>query len=195
VASAFENALVLGDLESVRRCRKADLHTHGWKNSDREYVREKTGRDIEPVRAPLASMGDMHRWVKTNIGNLFDGHTGRTLGIEASFTRALKDGLTRIEFGDDVWMITQGLGPPSSLVDSIRQVHARLAPHVEWIPQLGLSRHCRFSQLREWMAPWLDLGFHTVLDLSGDEFAQPIGVFQPLCGCKTIRYGSSMMPA
>jgi hypothetical protein len=32
----------------------------------------------------------------------------------------------------------------------------------------------------KWMAPWLDLGFHTVLDLSGDELAQPIEVFQPL---------------
>jgi len=30
------------------------------------------------------------------------------------------------------------------------------------------------------MAPWLDLGFHKVLDLSGDELAQPIDVFQPL---------------
>jgi adenosine deaminase len=30
------------------------------------------------------------------------------------------------------------------------------------------------------MAPWLELGFHKVLDLAGDELAQPIEVFQPL---------------
>jgi adenosine deaminase len=34
--------------------------------------------------------------------------------------------------------------------------------------------------MQEWMAPWLELAFHTVLDLSGDELAQPIEVFQPL---------------
>jgi adenosine deaminase len=45
---------------------------------------------------------------------------------------------------------------------------------------LGLSRHCSVSNLQEWMAPWLDLGFHTVLDLSGDELVQPIEVFKPL---------------
>jgi adenosine deaminase len=94
--------------------------------------------------------------------------------------RALKDGLTRIEFGDDVWMVTQGLGSPQDLVDSIARIHMRVAPKVEWIPQLGLSRHCKLQWLHEWMAPWLELGFHKTLDLSGDELAQPIEVFKPL---------------
>jgi adenosine deaminase len=177
---SFADALASGDVRAVRACPKADLHTHGWANSDRAYIFEKTGRDIAPVAAPLASMDAMHAWAKTNIGDLFDGHAGRLLGIEATFTRALKDGLTRIEFGDDVWMITRELGTPRELVESILQVHAALAPQVEWIPQLGLSRHCKPEWLREWMAPWLELGFHRVLDLSGDELAQPIEVFQPL---------------
>lgn len=125
-------------------------------------------------------MDDMHLWAKANIGTLFDGYDGRTLGIEANFAGALKDGVTRIEFGDDVWMITQGLGSPRELVDPIIQAHFRMAPHMEWIPQLGLSRHCQLSALREWMTPWLELGFHQVLDLSGDELAQPIEVFKPL---------------
>ncbi len=176
----FETALALLDLEDIRRCPKADLHTHAWANADRKYIYEKTGRDIAPIGTPLTSMDAMHAWAKANIGDLFAGPEGRTLWIEASFMRALKDGLARIEFGDDVWMITQGLGSARGLVDSICEIHARMAPDVEWIPQLGLSRHCPVRLLQEWMAPWLDLDFHTVLDLSGDEFAQPIEVFQPL---------------
>jgi hypothetical protein len=179
-ATNFASALLSDDLQAVRACPKADLHTHGLANADRDYVREKTGRDIAPIKSPLSSMDDMHAWAQANIGNFFDGHQGRMLGIEASFVRAPKDGLTRIEFGDDVWMITQGLGSPLELVQSITQIHARIAPNVEWIPQLGLSRHCQLSWLQEWIAPWLDLGFHRVLDLSGDELAQPIDVFQPL---------------
>lgn len=177
---SFESALAGGDLRAVRAFPKADLHTHGFAKADREYVRDRTGRDIEPVSVPLESMDDMHDWVKTHIGDIFAGPNGRTLGIEANFAGALKDGVTRIEFGDDVWMVTQGLGSVRNLVDSILQVQARMAPAIEWIPQLGLSRHCRLSWLQEWMAPWLDLGFHKVLDLSGNELAQPIEVFQPL---------------
>jgi adenosine deaminase len=179
-STSFVLALSSGDLQAVRACPKADLHTHGFAKADRDYVREKTGHDIEPVKVPLRSMDAMHEWAKANIGDIFAGQDGRRLGIEANFVGALKDGVTRIEFGDDVWMATQGLGSPHELVESIVRVHASMAPAIEWIPQLGLSRHCQLSWLQEWMAPWLDLGFHKVLDLSGDELAQPIEVFQPL---------------
>jgi adenosine deaminase len=176
----FTAALSTGDLRAVRVCAKADLHTHSAANSDRDYIREKTGRDIAPLSAPLNSMDEMHAWSKANLADLFDGSHGRALWIEASFVRALKDGLTRIEFGDDVWMVTQGLGSPQDLVESITRIHTRIAPDVEWIPQLGLSRHCELHWLQEWMAPWLELGFHKTLDLSGEELAQPIEVFKPL---------------
>jgi adenosine deaminase len=178
--TAFASALLGGDVQAVRACPKADLHTHGFAKADRDYVREKTGHDIEPVKVPLRSMDEMHEWAKANIADIFAGNDGRMLGIEANFVGALKDGVTRIEFGDDVWMVTQGLGSPRDLVDSIARIHARMAPEIEWIPQLGLSRHCQLSWLQKWMAPWLDLAFHKVLDLSGDELAQPIEVFQPL---------------
>jgi adenosine deaminase len=180
MTTSFTAALTSGDLQAVQACLKADLHTHSGANSDRDYIRERTGRDIVPVSAPLKSMDEMHAWSKANLAELFDGPQGRALWVEASFVRALRDGLTRIEFGDDVWMVTQGLGSPSDLVESITRIHARVAPHVEWIPQLGLSRHCKLEWLQEWMAPWLELGFHRTLDLSGDELAQPIEVFKPL---------------
>jgi hypothetical protein len=60
MSSEFEEALTNNDLQSVRACPKADLHTHGWANSDREYIYRNTGRDIAPVDAPLASMQEMH---------------------------------------------------------------------------------------------------------------------------------------
>jgi hypothetical protein len=174
----FVAALTADDLRGVRACPKADLHTHCFAKADREYVFRKTGRDIVPVQTPLGSMDDMHAWAKENIGTLFDGPEGRMLAIEANFVGALKDGVTRIEFGEDAWMATQG--SPPELVQSIVQVHERVAPSVEWIPQLGLSRCWPISVLSEWMAPWLELGFHKVLDLSGDELAQPIELFKPL---------------
>jgi adenosine deaminase len=178
--SEFQAALESADIAAVRRCPKADLHTHGSANCDRQYVFEKTGRDIAPIATPLKSMEEMHAWAKANIGTLFDGAAGRELWLEASFVRARRDGLCRVEFGDDVWMVTQGLGSPQDLIYSITRVHARMAPEVEWIPQLGLSRHCRLEWLQEWIAPWLELGFHKTLDICGDELAQPIEVFAPL---------------
>jgi hypothetical protein len=172
MTASFVSALMSGDLDAVRACPKADLHTHAGANSDRAYVFEKTGRDIAPVSQPLKSMDDMHAWAQANLAGVFEGMPGRTLWIEATFVRALKDGLTRIEFGDDVWMATQGLGSPQELVESITRVHERIAPQVEWIPQLGLSRNCDQAWPLEMLAPWLELGFHKTLDLCGDELLQ-----------------------
>jgi adenosine deaminase len=154
-ARDFACALSDGDIRAVRAFPKADLHTHGFFKADREYVFHKTGRDIVPIDTPLSSMDEMHAWVNANIGSLFGGQEGRSLGIEANFVGALKDGVSRIEFGDDVWMVTQSLGSPHELVDSIVRVHHKIAPQIEWIPQLGISRHCPISALVSgWRLGW-----------------------------------------
>src|SRR6185437_9104702 len=78
----FATALVRGDLEAVRACSKADLHTHCAK-VDRDYLRQRTGRDIQPITTPLGSMDEMHAWATANIGDLFHTPAGRTLCLEA----------------------------------------------------------------------------------------------------------------
>ena len=62
----------------------------------------------------------------------------------------------------------------------LQAARASGAPGIEWIPQLGLSRHCQVTALERWLEPFLELGTFRTLDLSGDEFAQPIEVFVPL---------------
>jgi hypothetical protein len=60
------------------------------------------------VAQPLASLAEMDAWTAIHVAELFKGHEGRRLGWEGAFARARRDGLVRVEFGDNVWMITQG---------------------------------------------------------------------------------------
>jgi adenosine deaminase len=179
----FCNALVAQDIAAVRAVPKADLHNHGPACGHRGFLRARTGIDIAPLTAPLRSMGEMHAWYAANIAPAFatrERSAGRLLGCEAAFVQAKADGVTRIEFGDDVWMITQGCGDAAALRDSLVALHAQVAPRIEWIPLLGLSRHCPIRALDLWLSPFLELGFHKSFDLSGDELAQPIEPFVPL---------------
>lgn len=181
--SEFADALEAGDIDALRGCPKADLHNHGAACGHRGFLRERTGVDIAPLTAPLRSMDEMHAWFAANIAPAFatqERRAARLLGYEAAFVQALSDGVTRIELGDDVWAITQGHGTAAEMRDSLVALHARIAPGIEWIPLLGLSRHCSFRALDLWLAPFLELGFHKSFDLSGDELAQPIEVFVPL---------------
>jgi Adenosine deaminase len=179
-SEAFIAALESGDLAGVRRAPKAESHTHGPFGGDRAWLAERTGRDIAPVAQPLASLAEMDAWTATHVAELFKGHEGRRLGWEGAFARARRDGLVRVEFGDNVWMITQGVGDAEELFAGIEAARAAVAPEIDWVPQLGFSRHCKRSWLWRWLTPFLETGCWRTLDLSGDELAQPIEVFQPL---------------
>jgi adenosine deaminase len=179
MTSPFQSALLADDLAAVRLYPKGEAHTHGPFGGDREFLRGRTGRDIVPLAAPLKSLAEMDAWTAANIADLFEGPEGRRLGWEGAFHRAAKDGLTRVEFGDDVWMITQDVGTAPELFATIEEARQCVAPGVEWVPQLGLSRHCKASWIERWMAPFLEAGGWRALDLSGQEHAQPIETFTP----------------
>ena len=166
-------------MDGLRACAKADLHNHFIMGGDRDFIRDRTGRDIAPLDRPLQSMDDMHRWVDAQTGSMFDGLQGRFFAFEAALVQALKDGVTRLEIGEDVWAVTLGM-TASELTAELRAIHARTAPGVNWIPQLGLSRHCGTDALLDWIEPFLALGFYQTLDLYSDELAQPIDAFVPV---------------
>jgi len=138
----FQSALEAGDIGALRRVPKSDLHNHAVLGGDRLWLKEQTGLDIEPLCHPLRSMEEMHAWVGENIGHAFDGAAGRLVAFEATFVAALKDGVSRLEVGEDVWAITLFEGSAVTLTAALREIHERAAPKVEWIPQLGISRHC-----------------------------------------------------
>ena len=174
----FKDALIAGDLDTIRRCPKADLQNHGVMGGDPASVLPDDGLPSGPLTERLASMQDMHAWVQARFGKTGSDPSGRLRLIEAAFAQADSDGVTRVEIGDDAWATTL-FGGARKLTDGLIQAHARGAPQVEWIPAIGISRHCEVGAIERWLGPLLGLGYQT-LDLSGDELVQPIGTFKPL---------------
>jgi adenosine deaminase len=174
---AFRQALVAEDLAAVRRCPKADLHNHGWAGAAPDSVEAILGKRYAALDRKLGSIEAMHAWVSEHLGN--PDPNARPALFEAAFARAAHDGVVRYELGDDVWAITLH-GSAENLTSILKRAHERCASTLEWIPQLGISRHCRIADIRRWMEPFLELGFYRSLDLSGDEFAQPIENFKPI---------------
>jgi adenosine deaminase len=178
--TSFQDALRTGSLEALRSIPKSDLHNHAYAGGNREWVTREARRDIAPLERPLNSMAEMHAWVDRQFGSVFAGPNGRLRAFEATFVQARHDGVTRLEVGEDVWAITLSDQDAAQLTSKLIEIHARVAPNIEWIPQLGMSRHCTVSNLTNWLKPFLELGFYKSLDLSGDELSQPIENFKRL---------------
>lgn len=177
----FETALAAHDREALRTIPKSELHTHATLGGSRRYVREKTGIDIVPLDHVLGSMDEMHKWADANrIGEAFHDGASRLIALEATFIQAKEDGVTRLEAGEDVWALTLWDDDAAALTSAMQEIHARVAPEVAWIAQLGMSRHCAAEALMGWIAPFLEQGAYQTVDLYADELIQPIGVFKPI---------------
>ena len=147
---------------------------------DRAFVRERTGVDVAPLDRVLGSMAEMHAFADDRLSPAFAGVAGRALALEATFVQARNDGVTRLEVGEDVWSITLHEGSAEAVWLSLKEAHKAGGPEIDWIPQLGISRHCGVAAIDRWITPFLELKTFETLDLSGDEGAQPIEVFKPI---------------
>lgn len=176
---AFAAALEAGDAVALATVPKADLHNHAVLGGESDFLARRLGIRVAPLEHPLDSMAQMHEWVSQHLGAYLHDPDDRLTLYEAALVLAERDGVTRLEIGVDVW---DGTLHSSAAVLSrkLHDIHAARGSRIEWLPQLGLSRHVRVDALRSWLEPFLELGTYRSIDLSGDEFARPIEEFIPL---------------
>lgn len=181
----FINALKQGKLAELRRIPKSDLHNHCVLGGSREFLQEKIGHRIEPLKKLLSSMQEMENWSKRYIRPYFEGAAGRKLQMEAAFVQAKRDGVTVLEAGEDVWGLEQFFhNDIGELTGVFLEMHDRIAPEMEFRFQIGLSRHCSIPYLMGCLEHFWSLepksSPYYSIDLYGDEFAQPIENFVPI---------------
>jgi adenosine deaminase len=180
-SALFKAALCAGDLAGLRQIPKADLHNHFMLGGDREWIAERWGVRIEAIQAPLKSMAEMDQWSQVSINTPFPDRTGRLRLLEATLRQAVKDGVSVLEIGEDVWALKHFYhGDVENLLASWKAVQEAAAPQIELRFQIGISRHCGVPYLMEKLAPFWDRPEFYSLDLYGDEQAQPIENFIPI---------------
>ena len=177
----FIDAIKQGSLTDIRKCKKADLHNHFVLGGSRRYLKEHSGRDIQPIIKPLHSMDEMHAWNAANIGDYFNSAEGRRMLIKAAFAQAREDGVSILEIGEDVWGLNEFFGGDiEELVGTFEKAHSEIAPEIELRLQIGMSRHCDIAYLEECLSHfWGCKAFYSI-DLYGDELAQPIENFKSI---------------
>ena len=157
-SARFIAGLESGDLATLRRVPKADLHVHAYLGGCRAHIRARTGQDIPPLQGVLGSMDEMHAWNEAYVGPVFKAPGRRALPFEATFVQCVRDGVARIDMGLDVAVVAREWATPADAWTWLKGIHQREAPAVDWLPQLGASRGSRPEKVEAWAEPLLEIG-------------------------------------
>ena len=162
--NSFTCALEQRNLEELRKYPKSDLHNHFVLGGNRKFIYQITGKKIEPLVSPLASMDEMDHWSQKYIGQHFNSTEMRKLLIRATFQQAKEDGVTVLEIGEDVWGLKEFFNNDiDELVNAFTSAQKEIDPNIE-------------SYF------WGNKNFYSI-DLYGDELAQPIENFKGIYRC------------
>jgi adenosine deaminase len=176
----FKDALKANSLKEVRGIPKGDLHNHVMLGGKRSRLEKTIGIRLEKFSVKEGSIRDINGWIAKNYKYLFDRPGTFEKTVEAAFLQARTDGITVLEMSMDVLFGRLFKAEPEKIISTLRICHNRIAPEIEFRPELGMSRSLPVRTIFSCIDPYLDSGFFRSVDLYDDEFAQPVENFREL---------------
>jgi len=179
-AGNFVDAIVNGNIRALRLFPKSDLHNHCLLGGKRTIVEAYTGKRITPFKSKGTGISSLNQWIVKEIRPLFNLPGTFEIGVEAAFMQAKKDGVTLLEMSIDALFGHMFNIPPEQIIAVLKESHHRVAPGIDFRPELGFSRSQPLAILLPFVESYLQTGYFRSIDLYDDEFAQPIGNFKEL---------------
>jgi len=199
----FENALKSSDLSTIRRIPKADLHNHCLLGIKLEKIREISGIAVEPFRYQGNGIRDINGWITEHYAPVLRIQGMFEQLVEASFRQAQEDGVVLLEMSVDVSFGPLYGIPAGKIVETLRNVHQKVAPGITFRPCLGFPRSFSLRKLLRYFEAYAGFDYFSSIDLYDDEFAQPVGNFRELyryarqaglrCTAHTGEFGTAEM--
>jgi len=177
---SFMHALENNNMVELRKIPKADLHAHSWSSGCRQFIFEKTGRWIEPIKHKLVSLHEMDPLSNEVQGNSFNDYENYKILVEAIFVQACNDGVTLICIGESTGTVKKNYNDDMDLYVSTWMGSRRYAPNTKHLFQIGFVRHKPIDIQLEKAAKFFDRDCFAAIDLYGDEFTEPIEKFKPV---------------
>lgn len=176
----FKEALSGNTLRGVRKIPKSDLHNHGMLGASRTRINKALGIELEKFVAEEGSIRDINRWIEKNYRTLFNNPGAFEKMVEGAFRHAKQDGIVVLEMSIDVWFGRLFKIEPERIISTFKECHRKIAPGIDFRPELGMSKALPVRTLLSCIEPYLDSGFFYSVDLYDDELAQPVENFREL---------------
>ncbi len=180
MSNPFTEALENRDLHAIQTVPKSDLHNHSVLGGRLEHIERVFGVKIPRPGPRFETFDGFIHWIDEYIVPLLEVPAGVIMATEAAFHQARSDGVVLLSMSIDSSgpiMMNCNVAELISIVDG---VYKKVAPEIDFQPELGFSRDKPVEELMERFDPFLDFDYLQSIDLYSDEFAQPITNFKPL---------------
>jgi adenosine deaminase len=167
-------------IDEFRALPKSDLHNHCLLGGKRRVIEQFYGKKFQTFRARQQGIGDLNRWIGSELRPFFQMPGAFEKAVEAAFFQAKSDGITRLEMSIDVTFGNMFQVEPQKIVAVLKHYHGLVAPGIDFCPELGFPRNKSLRTLLGCFEPYLNFDYFKSIDLYDDEFAQPIGNFREL---------------
>ncbi len=175
---AFRSALTVEDIGRIRAVPKSDLHNHGMLGGDQATIETFYGRRLPPFIARQRGIADLNRWIFEEFKPFFDLPGAYEKAIEATFVRAVADGIRVLEMSIDVFFNRMAGVTPRQSVDILRGCHRTFGPDILFYPEIGFPRTMDPAEVLTALEPYFSLGYFRSVDMYDDENARPVVAFR-----------------
>ncbi len=163
-----------------RRLPKADRHNHCLLGGKRSFIESYLGKPLAPLVVRQRGIQDLNTWIFTVYKPFFEMPEAFEKAVEAAFIQAKYDGVTVLGMSIDVFTPMLARKSPGEIIGLMKQIHNRVAPELDFRPELGFPRSRSLRSLLSAAEPFLREDFFQAIDLYDDEESQPIDNFREL---------------
>jgi adenosine deaminase len=172
------DAILASGTAVIRDVPKSDLHNHCLLGGRRSIIEQFYGRKLPPFRSGRSGIADLNHWIFSQYRPFYDLPGAFEKAVEAAFRQALHDGVTVLEMSIDVFFARKLMIPPHRVVEVLDSTHKKLAPSVEFRPELGFPRTHPAKTTLDVLLPFFSTGYFRSIDMYDDENIQPVSEFR-----------------
>jgi adenosine deaminase len=176
----FTRALQEKDIRSLRLCPKTDLHNHGMLGGIPEVINSFYGEKLKPFRADTSGIEPLNRWIAEVYAPFMRKEGAFEKAVEAAFMQVRRDGIKVLEMSMDGFFGSLFNVSPERAVNSLRHYHGKIAPGIDFRPELGFPKTLPLRTILKHLEPFLAFGYFRSIDLYDNEEGQPIENFREL---------------
>ncbi len=165
----FIKGLEAGNINTIRRIPKSDLHNHGVLGGSICLLEERLGRKIPRPPSRMNGIQGLDEYLGKDLRAIYSSKEGFELLTELAFIQAKHDGITRLEMSTDSRFIGHYGNNLEDFIGSIKNTHRLTAPEIVFSPELSISWRKDTHHLGPWAEECIESGYFKSIDFCGVE--------------------------